>query len=87
LVSTARSRHQEVLIDLLSKVPEPAREGIRRAIDASSKSKKETPQGPPEDLPKGPPEDKTTGPSEDKGKPNDKIKGKPEKVKTPPGKP
>jgi hypothetical protein len=87
LVNSTLSRHEDVLTNLLSKVPEPAKKGIQRAINASSKTKKESPQGPPEDLPKGPPENQQTGPPEDKGKPEEKIKDKPEKVKPLTGKP
>jgi hypothetical protein len=85
LVNTALSRHQEVLTQLLDKVPDQARAGIQRALDASDKSKEDIPKGPPDDVPKGKPEDKPMGNS--KGNPKDKSKGKPDFVKNPPGKP
>lgn len=87
LVDTALSRHQEVLRELLTKVPVQARDGIQRALEASSKPKKNVPMGPPEDKPTGPPEDNTTGKPEDKtkGKSEDRTKGKPDFVKKPPG--
>jgi hypothetical protein len=44
LVTAALSRNQEVLNNLLSKVPEQAQSGILRALEASSRAK-----GPPKD--------------------------------------
>jgi hypothetical protein len=78
LLEAAYSKHISVLEQLLEKVPEPGKNGIRRALEASSISKKNLQKGSHEDLPKGPPEDKTTGPPEDKrtGKPEDKPKDK-----------
>jgi hypothetical protein len=89
LVIAETSRHQEVLEQLLGKVPEPAQKGILRAIEASNKAKDHAPKGPPEDRPVGPPEDKTTGPPEDKetGKSKEKDKNKSNSAKSPPGKP
>ena len=81
LVAAAFSRNQEVLNNLLSKVPEQAQSGILRALEASSRAKAPSKDG----QSKGPPEGITTGKPEDKAKDKskDKTKGKPDFVQTP----
>ncbi len=87
LVDSAVTRHEEVLTQLLGKVPTAAKPGIERALEASTKAKKKIPEGPPDNLPKGLLEDKTTGPPEDKEKNKSEGKNKGKPKNTPPGKP
>jgi hypothetical protein len=93
LINSATSKHQEVLTELLAKVPEPAQVGIQKALEASAKMLDHQPDlpegtGPPQDLPADPPVDPGSpdnlpgdppkGPPDDAGPPEDPPKGPPD---------
>lgn len=81
-VSEATSRHQAVLADVYEKMPEEARPGIERAMEASkrggeraSKAREAAPRGGRPDSPgRGPPRGK--GPPEDRGRPDSGVAGR-----------
>jgi hypothetical protein len=62
LVDTALSKNQEYLNDLLTKSPDQARDGIQRALEASSKLKNNIFVGSPVDKPTSFTEDNTKDP-------------------------
>lgn len=74
-VAEATSRHQEVLAEVYQKVPEQARPGIERAMEASerggaraAKAREAARGGRPDSPGRGPPRGK--GPPEDRGRPD-----------------
>jgi hypothetical protein len=73
-LTTVRTHHKDVLIELLSKVPETAQPAIQRAIEKSN---------PADNAPKGPPDMRKNPPADAEGTPDDHPNGPPEGVGPP----